>query len=133
MYTYLSLATCVSAHIRSLHVVVLPVYVVVFSSRCGWWKAPPVSPATSSKVQKVTVAACFWFSLLIKSLWHYDGRKLPQTGCQGSHSSKREEPEAATVKRDSASRDSIWHVSKNRHSFMLVNHQNRNTSTKAGS
>ena len=39
----------------SLHVVVLPVYVVVFSSRCGWWKALPVSPATSSKVQKVTV------------------------------------------------------------------------------
>ena len=50
MYTYLSLATCVSH--CSLHVVVLPVYVVVFSSRCGWWKAPPVSPATSSKVQK---------------------------------------------------------------------------------
>jgi len=58
MYTYLSLATCVSAHICSLHVVVLPVYVVVFSSRCGWWKAPPVSPATSSKVQKVTVIRC---------------------------------------------------------------------------
>ena len=51
------LATCVSAHIRSLHVVVLPVYVVVFSSRYGWWKAPPVSPATSSKVQK---CHCYW-------------------------------------------------------------------------
>ena len=51
------MATCVSAHICSLHVVVLPVYVVVFSSRCGWWKAPPVSPATSSKVSK---GDCYW-------------------------------------------------------------------------
>ncbi len=29
----------------------------VFSSRFGWWKALPVSPATSSKVQK---CHCYW-------------------------------------------------------------------------
>ena len=40
-----------------IHVVVLPVDVVVFSSRLGWWKALPVSPATSSKVQK---CHCYW-------------------------------------------------------------------------
>ncbi len=40
-----------------MHVVVLPVDVVVFSSRFGWWKALPVSPATSSKVQKCD---CYW-------------------------------------------------------------------------
>ena len=46
------LSVCTHIH---MHVVVLPVDVVVFSSRLGWWKALPVSPATSSKVQKVTV------------------------------------------------------------------------------
>ena len=40
-----------------LHVVVLHVCcLLVFSSRFGWWNALPVSLATSSKVQKVTVA-----------------------------------------------------------------------------
>ena len=29
----------------------------MFSSRFGWWKALPVSPATSSKVQK---CHCYW-------------------------------------------------------------------------